>query len=168
MCHFWIVLINLTNLYYLTAIELVVAEGDRFRLAKSILCHFSFSFPAPFLVTPEGGTVGETLKKKIDQSSVVGSPVKPLMHIALGRLLRLYNIWETFTVEGRVFLYRHKNRKYLFISNVFLNSKDFILKLQWNLHFLKDNLYLYGYKIDKIRSRLILHCIKRKKNSSVL
>lgn len=46
-------------------------------------------------------------------------------------------------------------------SNVFLgSSKDFILNFGGKLHFLKDNLYLYGYKNWQKRSRLILQGIE--------
>ena len=107
-------------------------------------------------------------RDSIDPQCVVGFTCKPIMHIALGDCWN-YIIYEKYKRTVSIINERAKSSSrtnntgstFLF-SNVFLwSSKNFILNFRGKLHFLKDNLYLYGYKNWQKWRRLILQGIEK-------
>lgn len=101
-------------------------------------------------------------RDSINPQCVVGSPVNLLCTLLWETVETIYNIyiyiWEykrTVSIinERMSSSLTNKTGSTFLFSNVFLgSSKDFILKLRGKLHFLKDNLYLYGYKLTKTKS----------------
>lgn len=171
LCHRWIVLLVLLLLiiiiiimnwkkpYYLATVGPVVAgEEDRLRFAKSISL-----FSQLVTSSTRRGKWGRWnckfytttmffYRDSINPQCVVGSPVNLLCTLLWETVETIYNIyiWEykrtMSIINERMSSSLTKTGSTFLFSNVFLgSSKDFILNFGGKLHFLKDNLYLYGY-----------------------